>query len=775
MASKQAKALLSAGRFREAGELLEREGELKDAVAAYLKGNLWKPAGALWEKMGKPEKAADCYEKGRCHVELGKLYLKSAQYEDAGKEFASSGDNAQAAEAFRLAYEESKDQKLARLAASFYSKAGKARQAAHLYLLIGDHSKAAEALQKDGLFEEAGELLNKHGFHREAAEVFLRAGKFQKAGDMYKDKGENSVAGRLYLQAGNFKMALPILEQAEQWEEAAKAALGIQDWKKAGEYMRKAGKPVDSARAYLHAKLAEEALISLSTIRSSSSDYDEACKLAVDALEIKGDVSYYAETMLAEFLRRNIDDKTVDLVYRLAQLYERTEFWENAEELLKRILAFKSPYKEAIEHLKRVEEIRKDSLALYRKVMKEDFNYEEITDRLARHRERTTAEGGPPQPTQMFNPYQAPWPYPPPGGVPGQVPGPGGAPDPTMHYQPAYPQAPYPPNYPQQMSQYYPPGPPMPQQVPGVPPQQAPGAPPPQAPLATAFTQAVQSPVVVQEGMLLDNRYQIVKRLGSGGMGDVFRARDTKLDEDVAIKVINASNITEDSLAWFKQEVKVTRKLSHPNIIRLHDLREIPGLVFITMEYVDGKDLRSIVEKLPQRRMPLNRGLSIIVQVCDALNLAHDNGVIHRDIKPQNIMITENDRAKVLDFGLAKMANRKGLSKTGLAYGTPHYMSPEQVRGQKTMDHRIDIYALGVVFYEMLTGVLPFDHEEMVQVFLKHLNELPAPPRNVNPEIPPGIEKVILKCLEKDPTLRFNSCLEMRKAIVAAVSTKPHQ
>jgi len=778
MATKETKALLSAGRFREAGELMMREGDIKGAIKVFEKGKLWTYAGRLHEKSGKFEKAFECYRKGGSHKDMARIYRKAGQYEDAGKEYASAGDNLRAADCFKLAYENTKNSKTARICASFYARSKQPKQAAHMYMLAGEHAKAAEAFLKGGMPEDAAELYMKYGYDREAAEAFVQAGKFQKAAKVYTKKGDPGAAGRLYMQAGNFKLAVEILEKEEKWEDAAKAALALKDFKRAASNLQKAGRVIESAKAYIQAGEYEQAIKSLVPIKFTSPNYIDACKTAIYAMQMMNDVSYHAETFLDDFLKRKVNADIVDAMYALAGIYQTTGFWENAEEIYQRIHEFDPKYKDVDDRLKGVVDYRKESLDMFKKVMKDDFDYDKITDRLSKQKDGTVAAQSPGQPqnpgyppdpryppnpnqgTQMYNPQAAPYPRPPgsppqPGGYQGQPQGPPGALDATVaHPSPDMPQN---AQYPYQQ----PPG----QYTQGADPNQYM---PPGSPQGATRMQPMMGGI--HEGMTLGDRYTIIKKLGAGGMGDVYRAQDTKLDEEVAIKVINSNSVTDESLAWFKQEVKLTRKLSHPNIIRLHDLMEVPGLVFITMEYVEGTDLRDILDKEKNRQMKLERAVRIITQCCDALHIAHDVGVIHRDIKPQNIMISGGDRdiVKILDFGLAKMADTKGLSKTGLAYGTPNYMSPEQIRGKKNIDHRIDIYALGCVFFELLTGKLPFDDEEMVQIFLKHLNETPPPPRKINPDIPEKAERIILKCIEKDPARRFQTCSELKTAIITS-------
>jgi serine/threonine-protein kinase len=259
----------------------------------------------------------------------------------------------------------------------------------------------------------------------------------------------------------------------------------------------------------------------------------------------------------------------------------------------------------------------------------------------------------------------------------------------------------------------------------------------------------------IAPGSLLGERFEILSTLGAGGMGVVYKVRDRELDDLVALKMLRSDVWGDrDQLERLKSELKLARKITHPNVLRTYDFGEIDGIPFITMEYVRGITLRYLLDE--NQRLPYSAGLRIARQLCRGLEAAHGQGVIHRDIKPENTIIEPSGNAKLMDFGIARPVKRMtpGQTTPGTVIGTPHYLSPEQLEGREP-DERADIYAVGVVLYELFAGKLPFTGDTPMQIVIKHLQEAPVPPSNLWPEIPQALEKVVLKCLEKNPDKRY--------------------
>ena len=282
----------------------------------------------------------------------------------------------------------------------------------------------------------------------------------------------------------------------------------------------------------------------------------------------------------------------------------------------------------------------------------------------------------------------------------------------------------------------------------------------------TAPTVAGQAPApvplaVLKPGYTLGGRYVIERVLGSGGMGMVFLARDRELDESVAIKVLRSEIVSMDPtiLDRFKKEVRLARKITHRNVLRTFDFGDLEGVKFISMEYVQGYTLKQLINK--KGALPMGVGLRIAKQTCAALAAAHEQGVIHRDVKPQNIMLTQSSEIKIMDFGIARPAADRGVTATGLVIGTPDYMSPEQAQGM-VVDHRSDVYSAGVVFYEMFTGVLPFSGGSALAIAMRHVQDPPPPPRKVKPDLSAELEQVILRTLDKDPGRRYQKIADLQ-------------
>jgi len=260
-------------------------------------------------------------------------------------------------------------------------------------------------------------------------------------------------------------------------------------------------------------------------------------------------------------------------------------------------------------------------------------------------------------------------------------------------------------------------------------------------------------------GSTFAGRYQVIEELAKGGMGRVYKVFDSKINERVALKIINPEIAADNrTIERFKNELKLARKISHRNVCRMYDLGEEGGISFITMEFVQGEDLKGSITRMG----PLSpaRAISITRQVCKGLAEAHAHGVVHRDLKPQNIMIDSKGNARIMDFGIARSLRKEGITKTGMVIGTPEYMSPEQIDG-KDVDYRTDIYTLGVILYEMVTGKVPFEGDTPLSVALKHKSEIPRDPRELNDQLPEGLSRVIMKCMEKEKEKRYQSLKEL--------------
>jgi serine/threonine-protein kinase len=267
----------------------------------------------------------------------------------------------------------------------------------------------------------------------------------------------------------------------------------------------------------------------------------------------------------------------------------------------------------------------------------------------------------------------------------------------------------------------------------------------------------------IEVGSLMARRFEILSVLGAGGMGIVYKARDRELDDLVALKMLKRELWGDrGQLERLKSEIKLARKITHPNVLRTFDFGEIDGVPYISMEYVRGVTLRYLLDQT--HRLPYSAGLRLAKQLCAGLGAAHAVGVMHRDIKPENLILTPTGNAKLMDFGIARPIERiePGQTQAGWIVGTPQYLSPEQLQGHE-VDARADIYSSGIVLYEIFTGELPFTAPTAMELMLKHLKEPPVPPRVHWSEIPERLEKIILRCLEKEPEARYASVDELHR------------
>ena len=271
-------------------------------------------------------------------------------------------------------------------------------------------------------------------------------------------------------------------------------------------------------------------------------------------------------------------------------------------------------------------------------------------------------------------------------------------------------------------------------------------------------------------GSAFADRYRIESVLGAGGMGVVYRARDLQLDEPVAIKTLRSEALeTDPSLVErFKQEIRLARRITHRNVVRTHDLGEWRGMYYITMEYVEGQTLKDLIRR--RGRLPAWVVVTVGKQLCRALEVAHEQGIVHRDIKPQNVIVDGAGFLKVMDFGIARLAQTgsgdAGLTAVGTAVGTPDYMAPEQMMGE-AVDARTDLYALGVVLFECLTGNPPFEAPTVPALMMSVLHDAPTDPSALNPGIPPALTAVVLRALAKKPDDRWPTATALRRALEA--------
>ena len=282
---------------------------------------------------------------------------------------------------------------------------------------------------------------------------------------------------------------------------------------------------------------------------------------------------------------------------------------------------------------------------------------------------------------------------------------------------------------------------------------------------SSAAASSISAFLALQPGYVFADRYEILNVLGQGGMGAVYQARDRELDRMIALKVIRPELATDPAiLARFKQELILARNITHKNVVRIYDLGEAMGIRFITMEYVDGDDLRTLLKH--HGKFSPQQAIGMIEQVCRALDAAHAEGVIHRDLKPQNVMRDKQGRIVVMDFGLARSLGDSGMTQTGAIVGTMEYMSPEQALGMP-LDQRSDIFSVGLIFYELLTGKAPYKADTAIASLMKRTRESAVPASDVDNSVPKSLSAIVGRCLEREPADRYHAIVELMQQLRA--------
>lgn len=275
---------------------------------------------------------------------------------------------------------------------------------------------------------------------------------------------------------------------------------------------------------------------------------------------------------------------------------------------------------------------------------------------------------------------------------------------------------------------------------------------------------------MTKQEQVLNGRYRLIKRIGSGGMSIVYQAQDMSLGRLVAIKMLHESLTGDEGfLRRFQREAHAAANLSHPNIVTVHDIGQDGYKHYIVMEYVDGRTLKQIIRdyKKQGQTMPISRALQLVVQICSGIGYAHRSNLVHCDVKPQNILVTRDDRVKVADFGIAQaLSEATHYDQPSRVWGTPQYFSPEQAQGHPTSPAS-DVYAIGVVLYEMLTGELPFQADSHTALALKHIQEHPPLASDLNPAVPPQLDQIINKVLAKEPAGRYRTAGQLGRILSA--------
>lgn len=718
---------------------LRREAKALLAQGAYLE------AGRLFQTLGEHDQAIALYTQAGAHREMGQLF-----------EYLKHWDAA--AQAYEAAHEIER-------AASMLQRGGDVLRAAELLKRAGKSLPAAEAFEKAGQFASAARLFEESGHLKRAAALFEKAEQWLKAAELFEQEYQQEQrrwrdrdaqphaqdalanlalqAGRMWLKAGNPERAATVFSQqgfvseaaeafiqAGAGQKAAELYLGQGQHDKAALLFARIGDPARRDAALAEAKLQAGDLREAADLLAASKQYRRAAEVyereaaherAAEMYAAAGDLKRAGELYLAagcgEKAARALEQEhrfkdAAQLYLKLDQPDRAAAMFREAGALFEagRIYRQMGRLDEAIELIQRVDsqsdDYREASLALG-KIFVERGMLSAAKDRYQKLLATTKdAPGGDPEPLyELAAIYE-------------QEGDPDGA---LLLYEKIVAQD---FNYRDARDRAAR----IKQARPAAPPAKPPASGgPPEAP-----------------------RYTILKQIGQGGMGVVYRAEDTVLHRIVAYKVLPPSVREQPALLEsFLQEARIAASINHPNIVTIYDTgRDGTGEVYITMEFVDGMSLKELLDKVGA--LPLPQFLSIAKQICSGLGYAHGRRIIHRDIKPSNIMLSRDRMVKIMDFGLAKIVSDALADKTSVK-GTPLYMAPEQILGNE-VDHQSDLYSLGCTLYRMATGRLPFTKGDL---YYQHLHTAPAPPKDLNPKLPPALNTIILRCLEKDKAKRY--------------------
>jgi hypothetical protein len=629
-------------------------------------------------------------------------------------------------------------------AARAIEKRGEIDQAVRQYLRVGAVEEAARALASAKRYGDAGHLVmeslgvgpalvgglddNKKRLATKAAVCFAQAGEARKAVELFLALGDLAKAAEVMERAGDAAEAARIRSRIEKKSDGGSAGSAIASAAERAREAYKLKRFVDAAQLFEEAKMPFEAAACyaeggetgrcLEAVVRVPREHPKYRTAAGQAIRLSSELNAIHDRLdgfLAGYLADGPkDDREVEAFYALAKVYRANHSLEKSRDVLRKVAAVRPGYRDVAMLIAQLEV----DVASVPK-------------------------------TKVASPHA-------------------GGDD----FFPDLPDLPPPPVAPPkaQKTAYIAP---MSGQFAAVrpPARSNPGIEPVRvvAPQAASPGPAASMTGELAKGAIVADRYRIESKIGQGGMAMVYRAHDLELGEDIAMKLFIQPSEDAQLIARFKQELTLSRGLSHPNIVRLYDIGQHQGCRFLTMELLQGTDLSALIEGKP---LPLERGIRYMVQACAALALAHDKGVIHRDIKPANFFITKEDILKVMDFGIAKKSTSPAaMTQAGFIAGTPAYMSPEQINNFSAVSHRTDIYALGIVAYEVFTGAVPFDHEEMMQLLMMHLTATAPAPSTRNPSLPPELDAIILSLLEKDPAKRVQSCRELGEMLEKLVAT----
>jgi len=717
------------------------------------------------EQQGQLEAAARAYVEIGASGDAGRVLVALRRYDEAG-EILLRGLGVSPSQVGQLPADKRKE---ALTAAICFARTGKNAMAVQLFVALGEHPRAIEVLERAGDHEGA-KRVREHAMNPAVHGVG--------GGPAVSATGATSVRiqqARALEQSGKLKDALDVYVELKQYGHAARVAqqMGMQE--RAADLFIDAGMPFESALCYQQIGDTGRCLDTLTRIPRDDARYRSAAVLAVGLASQLGVIDFAFEQFLVLFLEQApLDDREAEALYQLARLYEKHGHREHSMELLEKLEARRPGFRDVGKLLSIYQAERKANPRAFQRVLEEDMRFHQSGPRGAlpdlpdlpdlppvgteprRAQSRALPKGREAVATTSAKPeWQPPAAAQAPATIYTGAPQAFGPPPPygsathvdvaaaTLHQ----------PNASAEAQNAY-------ARVSSLPTQHnAPGA---AAPAPDADPKA--SLAAFEVGNTIAGRYRLERKIGRGGMAIVFKAHDTELEIDIALKVFQQPiEDDEQLLRRFKQELVLSRQLTHRNIIRLYDIGFHGAHRYITMELLSGSELKAQLG-VP---MEIRRGVDYLIQACEGLQFAHEAGIVHRDVKPQNFFVTQANVLKVMDFGIAKRQAAEGMTVTGMIAGTPNYMSPEQINAFSTVTASTDIYAIGCIAYEMFTGSVPFQHPELMPLLMMHLTKAPEAPKKRAPHLPDALEQIILKLLEKDPARRYPSCRALAQDLAA--------
>jgi eukaryotic-like serine/threonine-protein kinase len=646
------------------------------------------------------------------------LYYQAKQPEQAARLLVAHARFAEAAQVFmriaaiapeRVARDDRERRRAYRNAAVCLARGGDVAASVDLLLRLGDAQKAADVLERTG--DAAGAARLRTGGKLAADAALSKLGP---------KPPQHSEAGSRLEKEGRLELAFETYREARMPADAGRVAHKLKRFAAAAELFENAAQFYEAAVCWADAGDKARCLSLLVQVPREHKRYRAACSRAIAIASELGRFNMEIDQFLARFTATSPEGAAeLEAFARAGMLYEAHGFPESAQGVYRKLLAVE-PQHAVAARLRRLDAAQQGSAVAYEAILQEEARF-------------MHGAAGPRK--NLDAPENAL----------------------ARDILPSLSDLPPPPGMPALRARPHASAPLADTPAPRAPRAESPS--PEQPPLR---------PDALQPGQLVAQRYRVEAKIGEGGMAAIYRALDTELDEDVAIKVFTLPSEQLELVARFKQELAIARKLTHPNIVRVHDLGVDRGCRFMTMELLSGCDLSQLILR---GRPSLARAVDLLGQACAGLEVAHQRNVIHRDIKPENFFVTDDGTLKVMDFGIAKSSRAGNKTHAGVIAGTPAYMSPEQIAGFSQVTALTDLYALGIVAYELCTGSVPFAHEELMPLLMMHVNDTPEPPRARNPEIPATLERLILRLLAKDPAARVQSCGELRAELQRVAST----